>query len=45
MNWWAPRQAEAGRRMDGLQVRLRETHALTYQYPFVWENWRLKDGR
>ncbi|MCJ7575557.1 MAG: FkbM family methyltransferase [Dehalococcoidia bacterium] len=31
-------------RMTGIQQRLQETHALTYQYSFVWENWRLKDN-
>lgn len=25
-----------------LRKRLRRTHYLTYDYPFVWENWRLK---
>ncbi|MEO7337112.1 MAG: FkbM family methyltransferase [Caldimonas sp.] len=29
-------------RMKGIQDRLSKTHELTYQYPFVWENWRLK---
>jgi FkbM family methyltransferase len=28
-------------RMNKIQERLRATHSLTYQYPFVWENWRL----
>jgi FkbM family methyltransferase len=28
-------------RMNKIQERLRATHYLTYQYPFVWENWRL----
>jgi FkbM family methyltransferase len=33
-------KAEA--RMARLQRRLSETHTITYQYPFVWENWRLR---
>ncbi len=32
---------DAARRMAAIQRRLAETHAPTYQYPFVWENWRL----
>ena len=31
-------------RMKTIQDRLVETHSLTYQYPFVWENWKLKEG-
>lgn len=31
-------------RMERIQERLRETHELTYQYPFVWENWRRRNG-
>jgi len=34
----APRAIE---RRRGLQEQLRRTHHLTYEYPFVWENWRL----
>lgn len=33
----------AEQRMIRIQQRLRQTHSLTYQYPFVWENWKL-DG-
>ena len=29
-------------RMKSIQDRLSETHYITYQYPYVWENWRLK---
>jgi len=29
-------------RMKNIQERLSKTHVTTYQYPFVWENWRLK---
>lgn len=29
-------------RMKAIQDRLRETHELTYEYEFFWENWRLK---
>ena len=30
-------------RMFRIHERLRETHYLTYQYKFVWENWRIID--
>ena len=30
-------------RMLAIQNDLAKTHELTYQYKFVWENWRLKD--
>lgn len=33
----------ARRRMTALQNKLSETHVLTYQYDFVWENWKLKN--
>lgn len=33
----------AKRRMAMIQDRLARTHYPTYQYTFVWENWRLKD--
>lgn len=29
-------------RANRIQQALRGTHKLTYQYPFVWENWSLK---
>jgi FkbM family methyltransferase len=32
-------------RMTRIQKRLKETHFLTYQYPFVWENWHRKGRR
>jgi FkbM family methyltransferase len=32
----------AAARMQAIQQRLAATHELTWQYPFVWENWRLK---
>ena len=32
----------AAERMHRIQQRLAETHEPTYQFPFVWENWRLK---
>jgi FkbM family methyltransferase len=32
----------ASRRMARIQDRLSLTHELTYQYEFMWENWRLK---
>lgn len=33
---------DAERRMARIQQRLKETHYLTYQYLFVWENWTIK---
>ncbi len=32
----------AKEKMNALQAQLSTTHALTYQYEFVWENWQLK---
>ena len=32
----------ASDRMKKIQDRLAKTHELTYQYEFVWENWKLK---
>lgn len=34
---------DAGVRMKKIQEELKNTHFLTYQYEFVWENWRRKD--
>jgi FkbM family methyltransferase len=31
----------ADARMAGIQRDLKKTHHLTYQYPFVWENWEI----
>lgn len=31
---------DAERRMQAIQARLALTHTPTYQFPFVWENWR-----
>ncbi|CAD7803923.1 hypothetical protein CHRY9390_01150 [Chryseobacterium aquaeductus] len=31
-------------RMVKIQKELSKTHSLTYQYDFVWENWKLKDN-
>jgi|SRR5579859_906269 len=33
---------DAERRMTVIQAKLKQTHRLTYQYPFVWENWKVK---
>jgi FkbM family methyltransferase len=33
----------AEQRMSNIQSQLKRTHYLTYQYLFVWENWRLKE--
>ncbi|MEM7514286.1 MAG: FkbM family methyltransferase [Bacteroidota bacterium] len=35
---------DAEKRMKSIQNKLRETHELTYQYPFVWESWARKEG-
>lgn len=32
----------ASERMENIQNKLSETHELTYQYPFCFENWRKK---
>ena len=31
-------------RMENIQKELMKTHKLTFQYDFVWENWKLKDN-
>lgn len=33
----------AEERMNKIQHELSKTHSLTYQYPFVWENWQKND--
>lgn len=33
---------DAKEKMNKIQAKLAETHQLTYQYPFIWENWKLK---
>lgn len=33
----------AEERMNNIQRQLSKTHSLTYQYPFVWENWQKND--
>ena len=33
---------DAEKRMVALQERLSVTHSLTYQFPFVWENWKIR---
>lgn len=35
----------AEQRMEAIHAALRQTHYATYQYPFVWENWRLSEDR
>lgn len=32
----------AKKRMKKIQVALQNTHEITYQYEFLWENWKLK---
>ena len=39
---WHPVVKDFQQRYDDLARRLRETHALTYREPWVWESWRLK---
>lgn len=34
---------DAESRMHDIQKNLAKTHSLTYQYPFVWENWEIKN--
>jgi FkbM family methyltransferase len=34
---------DASQRRDNIRERLTKTHTLTYDYEFVWENWRIKD--
>lgn len=34
---------KAKKRMRNIHLRLAKTHSLTYQFPFVWENWRNND--
>lgn len=34
--------ADSGDRMERIQRELEKTHELTYQYRFVWENWKRK---
>ena len=34
---------DAARRMEAIQSRLMATHSLTWQYRFVWENWRRRN--
>jgi len=36
--------ANAERRMIEIQQRLQATHRLTYQFPFVWENWQRRSA-
>lgn len=36
---------DAERRRDALRAVLAGTHELTWDYPFIWENWRLKGER
>lgn len=35
---------DAKRKMDIIKQRLSKTHYPTYQYVFVWENWKLKEN-
>lgn len=33
----------AEQKRDALRKKLKESHYITYDYPFVWENWRLSE--
>ena len=33
----------AEERMKNIQIQLSKTHEITYQYNFVWENWKIKE--
>ncbi|PSF36744.1 FkbM family methyltransferase [Aphanothece hegewaldii CCALA 016] len=35
----------AEERMNDIQAQLSKTHELIWQYPFVWENWQLKQDQ
>ncbi len=35
---------DARNKMKAIQQKLSETHELTYQYEFIWENWRIKQS-
>ena len=35
---------DAMTRMKAIQQALSQTHELSYQYPFLWENWKLKQN-
>ena len=32
-------------RMQNIQSQLKKTHELTYQYEFIWENWKLRQAK
>lgn len=34
----------AKERMERIQEQLKQTHTVTYQFEFVWENWKLKNS-
>ena len=39
---WYPSYSESVLLRSSLQDRLRKTHQITFCYPFVWENWKIK---
>ena len=39
---WYPSYSESVLLRSFLQDRLRKTHQITFCYPFVWENWKIK---
>jgi FkbM family methyltransferase len=40
-----PAVENAQERLDIIQKGLKKTHKLTYRYPFVWENWTLRQSQ
>ena len=36
-------EPDSSLKMEKIQEKLRKTHEPTYQYKFVWENWRKKE--
>jgi FkbM family methyltransferase len=36
---------DAENRYSAIRDALRENHVVSYYYPWIWENWELKDGR
>ena len=39
---WYPSYNQSKQLRNSIQNKLSKTHELTYCYPFVWENWKLR---
>ena len=39
---WYPSYKQSKRLRNSIHKSLNQTHVLTYCYPFVWENWKIK---